>query len=728
MHSVDPGPLPQPADREESPATSADLDDLAPAVAEAAARSAAPLAGGRQTGGYSRVRHDAPAAVVLVDVQQHLVVQGNAAARQLAPDLALPVPSGEWAERTGLRMLEGTPFAPGDSPLDRATAADSVYGEPVVLAGDGAGRTMWATGFPVPQERQDLALLVMFDIESLPDDAQIRDRAVVAAGLSFTISDPRQDDNPLVYVNPAFERTTGYRAEEVLGRNCRFLQGPETDPAGVARVRAAIQGEQHAVVTLLNHRKDGTAFWNELSLSPVYDGEGTLTHFVGIQADVTARVLVEQERERHLAAEQAARADAERAQRRLALLAEATSMLAATLEVEESLRRLTELCVPLMADWCMVELVGKEGDVRRVASAHIDPAKADVLHRIEELAPYKRTEHSPVVRVIASGEPELFHRVPDAVVADLSEGDELADAYRAVGFHSAIVVPLRARRQVLGALTLVTASSGRVYEEDDLSMAADLARRAALTVDNARLYEREHEVAMALQRSLLPQLPQVPGLDRAARYLPGSTAAQVGGDWYDLFALPDGAVGIAVGDVMGHDLTAAAAMGQLRSVLRSYAWQGDGPALVLDHLDQLVQGLEMAQLATAVYGRLRLPGDGRPGSLRLANAGHLPPVVRTPDGTARLVRATHSLLVGAALGTQRDEVEVELQSGSLVVMCTDGLVEQRGLDPDDGLERLRAAVETVDGKDAETVCDELLQALDGTDRDDDVALLVVRVL
>ena len=304
---------------------------------------------------------------------------------------------------------------------------------------------------------------------------------------------------------------------------------------------------------------------------------------------------------------------------------------------------------------------------------------------------------------------------------------ELIDIYRCLDLRSALVVPLRARRQVLGVLSLFTDGSGRTYDDDDLATAADLARRAALTVDNARLYQREHDVAEQLQRSLLPQLPTVPGLDRFARYLPGSTAAQVGGDWYDLFRLPDGPVGLAIGDVMGHDMAAAASMGQLRSVLQSYAWQGSDPSIVLDRLDQLVQGLDMAQLATCVYGRLDLPAGGAPGRLRLANAGHLPPALRSPDGTVRLIATEPSLLVGAALGTDRQTVEEPIEHGSVLVLYTDGLVEHRGRGLDEGLAALQQALRTAPTDSAQAICDHLLAALAG-DLEDDVALLVVRVL
>jgi PAS domain S-box-containing protein len=671
-----------------------------------------------------RVLHDSPACVLLLDLSDDAVVQANPAGHALVPGLALPSSVDDWVAATGLRRADGSAHDPGNDPVSRIAAGQAVAGEPVVVAATSS--TLWITGFPIPRDadapRQ--ALVVLFAVDG-GEDAEIRDRAVVAAGLAFTISDPRLPDNPLVFVNPAFERTTGYLRDEVHGRNCRFLQGPDTDPAAVQAIRDALAAREHQTVTLLNYRKDGSAFWNELATSPVFDAAGELTHYVGIQSDVTARVAVEHERERHLEAERAARSAAERAQRRLALLAEATSMLAATLDVDESLERLTSLVVPLMADWCTVHLLTADGRVQRVASRHRDRAQQHLLRRLEELQPAGLREGSITARVLAGAPAALVH-IDEQVLADGIDDEELAEVYRQLSPRSALVVPLAARRQVLGVLSLFTDGSGRTYDDDDLVTAADLARRAALTVDNARLYQREHDVAEQLQRSLLPQLPDVAGLDRWARYLPGSTAAQVGGDWYDLFRLPDGPLGIAIGDVMGHDMAAAASMGQLRSVLQSYAWQGSDPAVVLDRLDQLVQGLEMAQLATCAYGRLDLPTDDRPGRLRLANAGHLPPALRRPDGTVELLAAEPSLLVGAALGTDRQTVEVAVERGSVLVLYTDGLVEHRGRGLDEGLRALQDALVSAPD-DARGISDHLLAELAG-DLEDDVALLVLRVL
>ncbi len=565
---------------------------------------------------------------------------------------------------------------------------------------------------------QDLSRLMNADV-------MLTDQAVRAADTSFTLSDPRLPDDPLVFVNPAFERTTGYSWAEVAGRNCRFLQGPDTDLADVRRLSEALSRGEHCTVTLLNYRKDGTTFWNELAVSPVYDDEGTLMQHVGIQTDVTARVLAEQAAEQHLGAERIARADAERAQRQLALLAEATTVLAGALDVTDSLERLSRLVIPLMADWCTVRLLEPAGG-HRMSARHSDATKAPLMRRLEELDPRGLSSLSWTAHVLSGGDPVLVAVDDETLVRGIDDPDLLA-VYREAGVRTAIVVPLRARGTLIGVLTLMTDGSGRTYDDDDLFVAADLACRAALAIDNTLLFQREHEVAEQLQRSLLPRLPVIDGLDCAARYLPSSVGAQVGGDWYDVFALPDGTLGIAVGDVMGHDMTAAAAMGQLRSVLRSYAWQGAAPAVVLDRLDQLVQGLDMAQLATCAYGRLDLPTPGAAGLLRLCNAGHLPPVLRSPDGDVRLIGGPPSLLVGAALGTTRTEVEEVLAPGSMLVLYTDGLVEHRGRGIDDGLGALQAAVASAPTTSAEAVCEHLIAALTSGPLEDDVALLVLRV-
>jgi serine phosphatase RsbU (regulator of sigma subunit) len=300
---------------------------------------------------------------------------------------------------------------------------------------------------------------------------------------------------------------------------------------------------------------------------------------------------------------------------------------------------------------------------------------------------------------------------------------------RAVGVTSGLVVPLRARSRVLGAITLGMVDGRPRYGEEDLQMAADIGRRAGLAVDNAQLFAREHEVAVALQRSMLPRVPHIAGLEISAQYFAGSERADVGGDWYDVLPLPDGSVGVAIGDVMGHDLIAAAAMGQLRSVLRSYAWEGHRPSEVLERLDRLVQGLGMAQLATCVYGRL-LPAEGG-ALLRYANAGHLPPVVQRRDGGVDVLDGGKSVLIGAPGGageTGRPDGSALIGRGSTLVLYTDGLVEDRETDIDAGVDRLCALVASHDPTlGVSVLCDRLLDELLTGPRTDDAAVVAVRI-
>ncbi len=679
-----------------------------------------------------RVLHDSPAAMLLVDLSRSEVTYANRQAMLMAPDLGLPVKINDWAGAAGLHDPDGVPLSDTSSPLSRIAAGRPVAGESVTAARDSglvrAREPLWVTGFPLTDAPglSDRGLVVFFRLADASagnravEDvvAGLRDRAVLATDVSFTISDPAHPDNPLVWVNPAFTRITGYTFDEAAGRNCRFLQGPATDRDTVRALRGALDAQQSITVTLLNYRKDGTAFWNEVSMSPVFDGAGTLTNFVGVQADVTARVQAEAERE-------AAYRAAERAQGRLAVLAGVSAALSTTLDVGEALHRMAAELVPAFADWCAVDMPEPHG-VRRVAVAHKDLARVAALRAVP---PTAGVRGNVVSAVLAAGQPQLFAEIDDARLAELAGTPERLALLREVGVTSGLVVPLRARSRVLGALSLGLTERDRRYDEQDLQMAADIGRRAGLAVDNAQLFAREHEVAVALQRSMLPRVPPVPGLEVSAHYFAGSERADVGGDWYDVLPLPDGSVGVAVGDVMGHDLIAAAAMGQLRSVLRSYAWEGHRPSEVLERLDRLVQGLGMAQLATCVYGRL-LPVEGG-ALLRYANAGHLPPVVQYRTGEVEVLDGGKSVLIGAPRGASeggRPDGSATIPHGATLILYTDGLVEDRETDVDAGVARLCSLVAGHDpALGVSTLCDRLLDELLTGPRTDDAAVVAVRI-
>ncbi len=707
---------------------------------------------------------DVPVAVLLIDRKSGAVTYANRAAVEMAGNVRLPVDIDTWGASAGLTDLGGAPLARTSGPLSIVAQGQPVTGEAVRLtpgrstdtgrARDDDGdqdRLLWVTGFPLsqPGHSEQLSLVVLLEVEGVRGtgaadaDAELqalRERAVVATDIAFTITDPRQPDDPLIWVNPSFTRITGWSYEEAVGRNCRFLQGPATDPAAVAEVRAALRAQEAVTVTLLNHRRDGTAFWNQLSISPVFDGEGELVSFVGVQTDVTERVRVESEREAAFAAEQAARQEAEqaravaeRAQRgaeeaqgRLALMAEATSSLIATLDAADLLDRLATLCVPTLADWVVITVVDESGEVQEVVSRDRERQRTE-LRRFDAGHALRLPAGSPSQRAITGSRTVLVEQLPgrldDTIASPVAQ--EVAGRLGAV---SALSAPMVARRRTRGAISLVRTSPHRPFTPEDVGLVEDLARRAALVMDNVRLYQQEHAVADTLQRSLLPDLPDIPGLAAAAHYVSASTSADVGGDFYDLLQLPDGSVGMVVGDVVGHDIVAAAAMGHLRGLIRACLWDAPDPhpSTVLTRVDRLVQGLRVAPLATMVYLHAVPPAEpGGPWRARLANAGHPPLLLRSPDGQVQPIDGVTGLLVGVDVGAERAALTVDLPAGSTIVGYTDGLVETPGSDLDQGIAALveRLAAAPVDASPRE-LCD---AAVSGTlDGRDDVALIAVR--
>jgi PAS domain S-box-containing protein len=781
------------------------------------------------------------------------------------------------------------------------------------------------------------------------DVDELTARALIASSVSFTISDPRLPDNPLVWVNPAFERMTGYAASEIIGRNCRILQGPGTDRDAVGRVREAIERGEAVRAELLNYRKDGTPFWNAFTISPVVDGERRLTHFVGVQTDITARVIAGLEYDRLLTAEREARAAAEHARARLDIIVDVGAILTGTLDAEAALRRLAGALVPRFADYCVIDLLERAEEVepasgtpeepaadpveaaramlragRRVAVMHRDPAisaalssltpdpagdpglglaaraladgqpvhladltdadyvawaggdaallalartlrtravvvapmrargrvigaltvaqdqssgrdfdpgdvdlartvaaraglavdnamlfeaetaqrrRADALaaagtalaasglhstdavtvlldhvvpglgqwafvHVDERSSPALRAgDTTPGLRAVASRHADLEQAaeaeahlrrcpvasgspgpgrawssgMPQRVVVD--EGllaspelsDEQREGLRPLLGACLVSVPLTVRATTFGTLTVVR-RDGRVFTGDEVRYLGELGRRAALTLDNARLYESERLVALELQRSLLPaRLPRIAELDVAGRYLAGAAGSEVGGDWYDVIPLPGRRVAVAVGDVMGRGVHAAAVMGQLRAALRSYAVEGLEPQGVLEHLAAFTEVLEGDHLVTCLVG----VHDAGAGTVTFASAGHPPPLQLAAEGGVGYVDVRPGLPLGVATSLRRAEGEtapepypaltVKLTPGSTLLMYTDGLVEDRDVPVGAGMERLAAAFAGRLPASAEEACAEALRAMGrDTSHDDDTAVLALR--
>jgi serine phosphatase RsbU (regulator of sigma subunit) len=406
----------------------------------------------------------------------------------------------------------------------------------------------------------------------------------------------------------------------------------------------------------------------------------------------------------------------------LMFLAEAGHALAGSLDAVETLNEIARLAVPRLADWCAVQLASDgSGSYENVAVAHIDPDKVRWALQLQERYPPHQEAPTGAPQVIRTGRSELYPEIDDELLQAGAEDEEHLEIIRRLRMKSAMVVPLRARDRTLGAITFIFAESGRQYSTHELELAEELGRRAGLALDHARLYEREHRTAETLQRALLPPtLPDIDGHELAARYLPGRRGDHVGGDWYDAFALDDGRVGIAIGDIGGRGVTAAALMGQVRNGLRAYALKASGPGDALTDLRELCERIDELVFATLTY----IVYDPRTGAGVLATAGHLPALVLEADGATRFVSGPRCPPLGAAPDSPALEHEFTLAPGATLVLYTDGLVESRTRSLDTGLERLATVARgRTDG--LQRLADDIVEAVP-QERQDDIALLALR--
>ncbi|MGC2999696.1 SpoIIE family protein phosphatase [Streptomyces sp. G35A] len=413
---------------------------------------------------------------------------------------------------------------------------------------------------------------------------------------------------------------------------------------------------------------------------------------------------------------------------RLALLAETTTQLTSTLDVDQALRRLVGLVVPQLADWAIVDLITERDEVWRSAVVHAE--NGGLVHREDlqgPMPPIPEDSLMPLSRALRGVSSALAGPVTYRATPDSGLAVEQRRLFEETGIHSAAIAPIRGLREVLGALTLGRAQRPEPFTGSDLPLLEDITRRAGLALDNARLYQRQRKVAETMQRHLLPQLPRVPGLQMTARYLAAPDASQVGGDWYDAFTLSDGATALAIGDVVGHDLDAAAGMAQIRNVLRAYAWaQQEPPSRIVERLDEAIAHITEVTMATALFARMTVDDDGT-WRLWWTNAGHPPPLLVASDGQAHYLTDGHGILLGAAPHRRRPDATAELPAGATLLLYTDGLIEAPGRSLDEGLHRLRRHAASLAHRPLESFTDLLLERARPVGNDDDVALLALRI-
>jgi sigma-B regulation protein RsbU (phosphoserine phosphatase) len=416
---------------------------------------------------------------------------------------------------------------------------------------------------------------------------------------------------------------------------------------------------------------------------------------------------------------------------RLRFLAEVSESMVSTLDPRESVATLIGLVVPRLCDWALVSVLGDDGAAADEGWAHRDPARADDLDLYQSRRVRTAVDDSPMATALLTGEPIHLPTIDPAMVEPAFSGDEeVRAAWERLDAGSITVVPLRARAETFGALGLVNGSTRPPHSEMEIATAVEVARRASLAIDNARLYGRQLAVAETLQRSLLTPPPQPDDLEIAVRYLPASSTLHVGGDWYDAFQQPDGATLLVIGDVVGHNVDAAAAMGQVRSILRGIAYdRNEEPAQVLARVDAALTGLRIGTLATALIARLEQPaelaGSGRR-VLRWSSAGHLPPLLVHGDGRVELLASEPQTLLGAESTRPRSDAMAEVGAGDTLLFYTDGLVEQGRTGIDEGTDRLVAAVRELGAVPVDRLCDALIERIVGDRPDDDVAIVAVR--
>ncbi|SDF46740.1 Serine phosphatase RsbU, regulator of sigma subunit [Blastococcus fimeti] len=531
------------------------------------------------------------------------------------------------------------------------------------------------------------------------------------------------------YVNPAGAAVLDRTVAGLLGRDI-WTEFPE-----------AVGGPFEALYREVRRTggTGGTEAWFD-PLRKWFRADAFLTRagLVVTYDDVTEQHRIAEERaaavdarERAAAAAASAAREAEQAGRHLMLLGDINLAMTSTFDTDEAVQRFAELVVPQLADWCIVSVVDADGTRRDVGRAHRDPAMVAAMHHYADLRVTTNDATAPVPAMLRDPRPVVLPEITDEIVRSMVPVEAAREALAPLAPAAAAAFPLLARGEVIGGITLVNGPERGAHTPVELRTAEIASRRAALALDNARLAAAQQQVAERLQMSLLSPPVQPDSLELSVRYRPATQGIAIGGDWYDAFLQPDGDTVLVIGDVMGHDIEAAAAMGQVKTLVRGIGYDRlDAPAGLLRRVDHAMVGLDVPAMATALVARIELgvDGDGRPARrLRWATAGHPDPLLLLDDGTVLDLSAPIGPPVGIGwLGPRTDEVS-PLPDGSTLLLFTDGLFERRDMLLDEGRDLLRDLVARSSGLPLEELCDRLLAEMLGPDVEDDVAVLAVRV-
>ncbi|WTE38589.1 SpoIIE family protein phosphatase [Streptomyces sp. NBC_01618] len=523
-----------------------------------------------------------------------------------------------------------------------------------------------------------------------------------------------------VYVNPALERINGVPAAAHLGRTVAEVH-PGID-AREEMMRAVLADGKPREITSSGYSATAgdkvRRYWHGAFHRLEVDGR-----IVGL-AGIVLEVMTSDQGRREL----------EQARRHMTMLEVSAARIGTTLDMDTTCAELVGLVVPGLADLATIEVFPPD------VAAPVRPAPPGVLRlRRAALTAVARLhaqlpgfgltgeyvdyqEGAAVARCLATNQPVVENHTSDEDLRRSAPAPERVAAYRALGMHSAVIVPVAVRGRPLGVLGLIRAGDSPPFTDEDVVVARELASRAAVDLDHARRYGHEHTIALELQRSLLSEpRPPHPHIEIATRYLPADRSVMVGGDWFDVIPLRDGRHLKAMGDVMGHGVEAAVAMSHYRSLLRMFADDDLPPHRILEQLDRMVEKSGLDRAATC----LLVVVDRFGGACEVASAGHLPPVLIAP-GTVG-TRVCTEVPVGPPLGTGVGgyrTVRLRFGPGTVLFLYTDGLVERRGEDIDVSVGRLRELTLPVSGS-LEDLLDEVLERF-GPGAEDDIAVLASR--
>jgi PAS domain S-box-containing protein len=531
-----------------------------------------------------------------------------------------------------------------------------------------------------------------------------------------SLSDPvtiRDREHRFLYANRAALAHLGFESwEQLRGTSPASIMsdylvqgedGSELAMEDIPSVRI-LRGESAEPLLIRTvHRQSGVQRWNLLKAAPLLDEEGTVEATIMIIEDVTERKRVELQN---------------------VFLAQASAALASSLDYEQTLRNVAELAVPDVADWCAVDLADARGDRRTVAVAHVDPERLSLAEALRSHLPQRLDPTRGMGLVLRTGEALHYPEISDEMLVRSALDERHLELLRALGFRSVLIVPMRIGDRILGAMTLVSAESGRLLDELDLELAEQIAARASVAIENSRLYSERSSIARTLQQSLLPdRLPEIPGYELASVYLPAVQTSMVGGDFYDVWPVGEDWM-LLVGDVTGKGIDAAALTALVRHTVRSAAEFESSPARLLAFVDGTLRRRPTLSVCTALC--LRLRGD----RATLAVGGHPLPLYMAAGSVTELGR--HGPLLGGFEGVQWEDHSLQLDLDSTLLAYTDGFTDARDEHGERfGLRRLRETLGAQGARPAVEVVDGLTRRLDefqvGAHADDTAALVLRRV-